>query len=416
MVEARRQPPRSAVIKGALIYALLSAFLVQVWVLDSVWLINGCFSLEGVLYYFVLALVTSAHGFALALVIYLAMRKFSDRFWPQCMLIPAALVLLEFIQFLLWINILPWSTLPIGYVLGPISPLIQFASIGGVWIISYLVYASNLFCAELFVQPGKKLIFSSVGFFALSFGIGFTMMSQNERQEFTELRIELLIDGVDHEPWSDENGNQRAQTIIEQAEAKSELAPLDLILWSETAIPWTFQTDDDLVRYALQASMEARTHHLIGTKYEEPATGKLYNAALLIASDGAIVDVYKKTKPLPLLESELFGMLASDRNDLSLSSSETVAPISLHDMKIGVGICNEWMSSDFGKTLHRKGAQLFVNLSNNNYFRLPMMKVQHLNYCLFRCVENRLPMVVNNNLGYSGWINEAGIFRAHSAY
>lgn len=416
MVQARRQPSWSTVVRSALIYSLLYALLVQVWVLDSVWLINARFSPEGVLYYFVLVLATAAHGFAHALVIYLAMRKFSGRFWLQCMLLPAALVILESLQFLLWIGILPWSTLPIGYVLGPISPLIQFASIGGVWIVSYLVYASNLLCAELSIQPDRKLVFSLLGFFAIWFGIGYTVMSKNERQEFTDLSIVLLIDGVDHKPWSDENGNQRAQHIIEQAEDKIELGPLDLILWSETAIPWTFQTDDDLVRYALQATLESGAHHLIGTKYEDPATGELYNVALLIAADGAIVDVYKKTKPLPLLESELFGMLSSDRNDLSLSSSETVTPISLHNIKLGVGICNEWMRSDFGKTLHRRGAQLFVNLSNNNYFRLPMMKVQHLNYCLFRCVENRLPMVVNNNLGYSGWINEAGRFHSDPKY
>ncbi|MEO0626878.1 MAG: apolipoprotein N-acyltransferase, partial [Bacteroidota bacterium] len=393
MFQARQNLGRSDRVKTALLYGSCYGLLTQLWVLDSAALIEGGLSGETALYFFGLTLATSIHGVASALSIHFVMRLLADRTELAVLVLPLALVFLEFLQMQIWLDTLPWVTLPIGYVLGPLTPLIQPAAIGGVWLVSYLAYTINCLLARaVHLGTGSSRLHLGA-MLALWPLVGFWMqyLTSIER-DHESLRVALLLDDVSHEPWSDANGNQRAERILSLASAIGKAGPIDLVLWSETAIPWIFQTDDDLVAYALRNASGASAYHFIGTKFEEVSSGDVYNAALLINSDGAISDMHQKTQPLPFLETEMLGFLATSRAGQSIKQAKAVEPITVKEKRLGVGICNEWMRASFARILSSRGAQAFVNLSNNNYFRWPMMKVQHLNYSRFRCVENRLAM------------------------
>ncbi|MEM6398351.1 MAG: apolipoprotein N-acyltransferase [Bacteroidota bacterium] len=404
------------VLKISLVYGFCYGFLVQIWVFDSSLLVEESITSEAVIYFFVLSLVNFIYGLISVFAVYLVIHKLSAKIWVKILSIASVLLIVEFIQRLIWLDMLPWVTVPIGYALASLTPLIQLAEYGGVWLISFLVYIFNAWLAYTYSTRDRGIFLGLVTFFILWVGSGTILMHQNTIHDLSDtVRVALLKDNVNHQPWSDKNGDQRAGHIIAQATEIGKLTGVDLVLWSETAVPWIFQTEDDLIKYALQSTIRLDAHHLIGTKIEEKTTSSLYNAALLLSPDGGIVDMHRKTRPLPLLESERLGLLADDREGQSLNSSSKISTLNLNNTRLGVGICNEWMHAEFANTLKEKGAELFVNLSNNNYFRLPVMRIQHLNSSIFRCVENRLEMVINNNLGFSGRIDRAGHYYIYDA-
>jgi apolipoprotein N-acyltransferase len=55
----------------------------------------------------------------------------------------------------------------------------------------------------------------------------------------------------------------------------------------------------------------------------------------------------------------------------------------------------------------RKRADFFANVSNDGWFAA-QEKYQHLQTAVFRCIENRVPMVRSSNTGISGFVDSCG--------
>lgn len=68
---------------------------------------------------------------------------------------------------------------------------------------------------------------------------------------------------------------------------------------------------------------------------------------------------------------------------------------------IGAQICYEGLFDEFSTSLQTKGAQVFVNVTNDSWFGYPFEPFQHMYMTLARAVENRRPLIRVTNTGIS---------------
>lgn len=185
------------------------------------------------------------------------------------------------------------------------------------------------------------------------------------------------------------------------------------------------------------------THVLVGTLAIEvnptqvyPPTHR-YNSALLYTPDGQQLDQrYDKVHLVPFGEIVPFRKqrwLGLDLhwlyvwlNSLSPFSNHgkveyTLTPgsaLTLFDLptaagkfRFGVPICYEdvmpYIARGFVYERGEKRADFLVNISNDGWFRQAELP-QHLGICVFRAVENRVPIARSVNTGISGFIDSCG--------
>ena len=69
----------------------------------------------------------------------------------------------------------------------------------------------------------------------------------NSHQENKAVKIAIAAENIPPDiKWDDANGNMLVQRLLDLNKAAVAQHP-DIILWSESAMPWTYRKDDDLV-------------------------------------------------------------------------------------------------------------------------------------------------------------------------
>lgn len=190
-------------------------------------------------------------------------------------------------------------------------------------------------------------------------------------------------------------------------EALEKDSPVDLVVWPETAFPEVIYPEI-LARYRkklAQLSLEFNVPILTGAYQRDKFGGPIYNT-LVLMKDEQILSSYQKTVLLAFGEyfpfatyypklKEMFPMVS----DFGRGPGPTI--LDGIDFKIGAQICYEGLFDDFSAELQKKGAQIFINVTNDSWFGYPFEPFQHMYMTLARAVENRRPLVRVTNTGIS---------------
>lgn len=245
-------------------------------------------------------------------------------------------------------------------------------------------------------------------------------------------------------PWDSTNGNARVQRLLQQ-EDSCVATGAGMLLWSESAIPWTYSPEDDLVRELLRHSAGGtvaqtedrsravelaqtqgqsgplavaqmpgrpdprRVTHILGMNTAVSA-GIVRNSAYCLLPDGRLAGRYDKHDPLLFIEQPVLGwqfpFFSSD--GYSVEPGDNDKPLSTPYGKAGVLICNESALPGAAAARVRQGAQFLVNMSNDGWFRDTWLVAQHFYNARLRAVETRKDIVINSNNGWSGRIRASG--------
>lgn len=183
----------------------------------------------------------------------------------------------------------------------------------------------------------------------------------------------------------------------------------DLIVWPETAFPefYTYRFFNTPSGSRLKSLvLDKKTDFITGIFAGTPS-GKTANAALILNKEGQVYEplVYKKIllafgEYLPGEQS--FPMLRKWLpmvGDFARGAAPQVR--TLEKAIVGVQICYEGVFPDFSRTLAEKGAQIFVNLTNDSWYGPYSEPLQHMYLWAFRAVETRTPMIRATNTGIS---------------
>lgn len=317
-----------------------------------------------------------------------------------------------------------WNGL--GVALHQSWPLIQIAEFTGVVGVSFAVAFVNVVAItiplRLFAEarthrmrPHFDLTLTMIGMIALfAFGI---RRSQNPEPS-TPIRVAAVQASV---PQVEKFDPQFTRDIFERFTRLSEIAlrgnpPPDLLVWPESSMP-------DPVRDQSTASYQFVRQLLASTKSDlllgsiDFEDGHDFNAALLVSNDGDRIQSYRKIHLVPFGEYiplrhsfPLFAAIASTwiPGDFTPGSDHIVFDLTNKGLRVAPLICFEDTVGDLARRFVLNGANVFVDVTNDGWFLQSAGSRQHVANAVFRCVENRRPMVRAANTGVTCFINQFG--------
>lgn len=287
--------------------------------------------------------------FLLTFPVYRFLRDRQAVSWLAPLFFSAAWVVFEYWAGHGWVGY-PWTLAAHSLYLSPWA--IQFASVAGVWGVSFLVYGLNAGLAEAIVRKSWKPAAVAAGAFVLvTLGSALSIQPENEEmrpvasyseemrgrtavpQLTTDRRALLARDSAgssavrinlvqQNEDPRKQDAEAELSTLIRMSEAARVYRP-DLVVWSETAFPpsirhWSENPGETPVgRYFTrlvdrlldyQKSMGAwlitGNDDFAEVRNDDGSISRTdYNAAILFDPQGTRVDTYHKMVLVPLTES-----------------------------------------------------------------------------------------------------------------
>ncbi|MBF0570567.1 MAG: apolipoprotein N-acyltransferase [Candidatus Omnitrophica bacterium] len=290
--------------------------------------------------------------------------------------------------------------------------LIQIADKTGVYGISFLVTLVNLLIFEtwrarsLFFKA--NVVVTAILAFALIYGFCLT----NQNKHYKMVRVGVVQPNIPLEVDWDEN---RKPWIIDktiQLTQKLQDQKLDLIVWPETSLPGNIN-DAPFLTNKIQALAESlNTPILIGSIAQEEE--RYYNSAFLIGADGLIKGRYDKIHLVPFGEylpiRPLMGWINKfvPLDDFTSGKVYKIFSISSLQKKFGVLICFEDTIGYLRRNFALAGADFFVNMTNDAWFKDTKAPFLHLQTAVFGCVENHRSLARAANTGVSALIDPWG--------
>jgi apolipoprotein N-acyltransferase len=354
---------------------------------------------------------------------------------------------------LLWVA-LEWARLgvtgqlwnAIGYSQAYVPELIQTASWGGVYAVSFLILIVNTAITYILLSKSiRASVMGSVSIILVVFVALWSELMSPAQSETprTEAVVVAIQPNVPMDPVSSVAESQALfQRHLEMSEralrdweagllyvdgkARQDQSQQDklkqersnvprLVIWPESPMYFAYARDTQFREDVARFAAENRTSVLFNSQEPAPANGS-YNAAVMINEEGRLVAQYDKIRLLPFGEYvplprwlpgvNLIPVLVGD---FTPGTDYPLMPVgSTSEARAGVFICFESAFPVIAREFSERGADVLVNISNDGYLgRTPVMR-QHLANAVFRAVENNRPILRVTNTGITAYINPRG--------
>ena len=363
----------------------------------------------------VLLLIAAAWGVLLGAFTWCVNRIARRGAGLACIAAPFLWVTFEFVRAHLPEISFPWNLL--GYPAGTNLAMVQLTTLTGIYGLSFVVASFNALIA--WADVAKTIPFTKkIGI------VGGTAV----------LIIIVMFGGEKLVPKAVVNHSARAvQPNFPEVESygqdwfgahREDLAELealsledtakhpDLIIWPEAPAPFSWQ-DAQFGRVASRIAIEGQRPFLMGTiewKAEKVSSGHYtqapYNSAVMVDGNGRRIFAYDKMHLVPFGEYEPFPLIhrvvtsvSSEVGGFRKGTNRVVGTLP-NGFKFGTYICYEAIYPGEIREFANRGANLFINISNDGWFGKSAAAEQHLRMARVRAVENRrwLLRVTNNGI------------------
>lgn len=322
----------------------------------------------------------------------------------------------------------PWDLLGVSQY--QLSPLIQIASVAGVYGVSYLVVWFSLSLVSAGVMMIRRPTLRSVWIgemvlpllaVAVVFHVGLRQVHQ-ETPTGRSLKVTLIQPSIPQTLiWDSTRDEERFQDLIRLSEQALTNKP-DLLIWPEAAVPKLLRYFDEMIQPITRL---ARDHHvwmIIGADDMEPRPGstkpedrEFFNCSFLVSPEGKLVERYKKRnlvifgEYIPLTRWFPFLKWFTPIEG-GFTPGDRPGRFELKDLgvKTSVLICFEDVFPQLARRDVEDDTDFLVNLTNNGWFGESAAQWQHAATALFRAVENGVPLIRCSNNGLTCWVDAHG--------
>jgi apolipoprotein N-acyltransferase len=409
---ARRPSPLRALVLG--------------WVTGTVFFYATCYwltysmihygGLPAVLAYLLLipgAVVVGVFPGLFAVLVALAIRRWG----------PATLLLAP----VFW-TALEWSRLGVtgqlwnamGYSQAYNPYLIQAATWGGVYAVSFLILAVNAALTLLLIrQRGWAIAAAVLTILFVALVIFESAMAEHGLylSDAAPVKVVALQPNV---PMNLVKSPEETKELLERHLALSRYGleqgvPDDypkLVVWPESPMNFTYASDHAFQEMVANFTKENHTSLLFNSLEPAPGGGS-YNSALLINEEGRLISQYDKIRLMPFgeyvpLPQWLPGasLISAIVGEFTPGTNYTLMPVG--GRRVGVFICIESAYPWIARRFVSEGADGLINISNDGYLGPTAVMRQHLANVIFRAVENSTPILRVTNTGLSAQISYDG--------
>ncbi len=341
---------------------------------------------------------------------------------------------------------------PVGLSLADSPYSLQFASLFGIFGLSFWVILSNL-AALLALQhkTTKKIaLWASLTFFPYLFGLAHQVLIEKLVPISNQIKIALVQTAL--APEQKDRTAGLLDRFIPPLDQWDRVAPLldpkekvDLIVFPEAALPYgahdahyelrslqNYFALDEMAplrrpyaifnrglwkgsnAFLLQSLANQHNAHVIAG-LDDSDFNRRYNAAFHFQPNNLPYERYEKRILAPVAEyvplpnwRRFARFIATQFGIYSSFDPGVEAKVFKAQVPIGISICLEETFSGLTRELRLKGAELFVNLTNDAWFPRSKLPQQHFHHGRVRAIENGVPLIRACNTGITCAIDSFG--------
>ena len=302
---------------------------------------------------------------------------------------------------------MPWFLFHTGNALAGNLYAIQPVCWTGIHGATFAVVAVNYAIARCILRRNWRGLIWPVGAILVYLGVGWSLLQTVAAPGAGSFSLALLSEQIPPSvQWDSASGNRLVARLLDLDREASSRKP-DMALWSESAIPWTYRSDDDLVREILRISAPSGMTHILGMN-TAVSEGIVYNSAYCLGPVTA--GRYDKQVLLKGIEQPWLGWLIPffSSGGYAVQPGPCAKPLPTPFGQAGIMICNESAVPASAADAVRQGARFILNLSNDGWFSDTYLVDQHFYNVRLRAVETRRDIAVNSNNGISGLVAASG--------
>jgi len=357
----------------------------------------------------------------------------------------------EFLRFNLTGN--NWNA--IGYSQAFSGTSLEFASIGGVYLVGFWTVFINAFLIWL-----QRYLKKELGIGILSFNFPYLLLlSQNKEvsQKIVTRKQQLIIlalffipfllnittsflavenryptksfepssektfvvaiqpnvpmSGLKYGEW--ENLRTRhvelAESALQNIQRTNQQSAV--IIFPESPMNFEYESDRALKTFLRDFAVKNNASVLFNSAQPNTRGTNFFNSAVMINARGEKIVQYDKIHLVPFGETVPLPDAVAEFVPTMVGNFETGAGYNLFplgDAKGGVMICFESHFPSLAREFVRGGADVLIEMTNDGYLgKTPVLR-QHLASAVFRAVETNRPVVRVTNVGITAFINERG--------
>ncbi len=303
-------------------------------------------------------------------------------------LLPSAWLMVELVRSWQYLGG-PWGLLGASQWQVPVA--LRLASVGGVWLLSFLLVAVNTAVAELLVVPRARV--GAALALALVAAGGTAVWSLVPVPPVTgSTRIAIVQPGVV------DDTSVRFDRAARLTEGLAGARP-DLVVWGESSVAFDLSAHPDLD--ARLAALSRRTGADLLVNVDAPRVdGKgIYKTSVLVGPHGPTGDRYDKMRLVPFGEYIPFRSVLGWATEVGKAAGVDrqrgthQVVMNAGGLRFGPLICFETAFPDMSRHLAQHGAQVLVAQSSTSSFQDSWAPAQHASLAALRAAESGRPVV-----------------------
>ncbi|KOU59895.1 acyltransferase [Streptomyces sp. MMG1533] len=299
----------------------------------------------------------------------------------------------------------PWGVL--GASQWQVEPALRLASVGGVWLLSFLVVAVNVAVAVL-VAVRESRVPAVAGLVATAAATSAAWVWSPRPGVDERVRIAVVQPGV-------VEGADRRFAREEQLTRELVGQDVDLIVWGESSVGHDLGDRPGLAARIAGLSRDTGADILVNVDARRSDKPGIYKSSILVGPDGRTGDRYDKMRLVPFGEyipaRSLLGWATSvgkaAGEDRRQGSGQVVMNAG-NGLRIGPMVCFETAFPDMTRHLTEDGADILVGQSSTSTFQHSWAPEQHASLAALRAAETGRPMVHATLTGVSAVYGASG--------
>ncbi|KOV57058.1 apolipoprotein N-acyltransferase [Streptomyces sp. MMG1121] len=299
----------------------------------------------------------------------------------------------------------PWGML--GASQWQVSPALRLASVGGVWLLSFLLVAVNVAAAVLIaVREARVPAVASLVATAAATSAAWAWAPRP--QVDGQVRIAVVQPGI-------MDGGDRRFDREEQLTRQLTGQHVDLVVWGESSVGFDLARRPDLARRIAALSRTVGADVLVNVDARRSDKPGIYKSSILVGPNGLTDERYDKMRLVPFGEyipaRSLLGWATSvgkaAGEDRRRGTEQVVMNVG-HGLRIGPLICFETAFPDMSRHLAEDGADVLLGQSSTSTFQDSWAPEQHASLGALRAAETGRPMVHATLTGVSAVYGPSG--------
>jgi len=310
----------------------------------------------------------------------------------------------------------PWVLL--GYSQVTVTPIAQIASVGGVYLLSFvvaLVSAAAVWTAVV-RERSRWLVSAAViaGVIALGVWGTFRIREGGLVREGNALRVGLVQGNIaQQDKWNPSLARPILDRYLDMSRQVI-AGGAQVVIWPESSTPFFLEENPMLAAGIRRLARETRTPFVVGSdQLERAQQNRFYNSAFLVGADGETAAVYRKMHLVPFGEYvplrqllPFVGPLVETVSDFSPGLEPVLLPVGSH--RLSVAICYEVVYPWLVRSFALGGSDLLVTITNDAWYGTSSAAYQHWEQASLRAIEQGRYLVRAANTGITGIVDPYG--------